>query len=155
MAVPFSQIPHAVLKRVREPVDELPPPIVERKKLVKFHDEKDEPSGKSRKPLKSVLKVRNEDTSNPDSTTSKKETSDAIVQTDQPEYISRSVQTIESFFQMESLYEQFKSNMKSDSMITFKPMYYLNSTTDMKPPLKIGLMRPRGTKRKVFYPDDE
>lgn len=145
----FSQIPSFVLNRV-------PQPTVGRKKIAKSSDPEDDgSSGNFRKPPIPVIKIRNEDASNPDSTTTKKETSDAIVQTEQIKYISRGVQTIESFFQMESLYEQYKHNMKSDSMITFKPMYYLNNSSDMKPPLKLGLMRPRGTKRKVFYPDDE
>lgn len=84
-------------------------------------------------------------------------TSDAFVQTetlDRPETISRGCQTELSFIHVDALYEEYRNQLKAQSLTeNFKPMYSLSSGL-MGPPLKIGLTLPRGVKRKVFYPDD-
>lgn len=93
----------------------------------------------------------------PDSTTTKKETLDAIVQTDfeKPKLVNQEVQTIESFELIESYYEQYKLRLQSDSMINYRPTLPLKSLTKYNPPLRVGMTLPRGVKRKVFYPDEQ
>lgn len=180
----FSQIPSVVYNTMKSK-NKLLPSTTKRIKHIKFSDDCEDDSAatlnqdgapqdikpgqdpdivepvskKNDIPLKSVLKTRNEEVvvsdPKPDSTTLKKDTLDAIVQTesDQVKFVNKEVQTDESYLQLENHFDQYRSKLHADSIVAFKPMYSLRGSQN--PPLKMGLTLPKGVKRKVFYPDDE
>lgn len=89
----------------------------------------------------------------------KKRFSDAIIQTDviKPSVVSVKTQTIESFMRNPfGSYNEHINQVKADSLGCYKPMYSIpKAANGQQPPLKIGLVLPRGKKRKVFYPDEQ
>lgn len=85
-----------------------------------------------------------------------KSTADAIIQADtSPEKKTVACQTDESFLQMppQELYEMYKDQIQAVSLQACRPLPLIKRF-GCEPPLKLGLTKPKGKKRRVFYPGE-
>lgn len=110
-------------------------------------------------PIKSALKKTKKRKASPDKELIVDEGVDAITQTNpEPAKISRQSQT-DIVFPVnlttdDSIYDDYTSRLQAQSL-EFRPNILPIPKRDGKqPPLKIGLILPKGKKRVVFYPDE-
>jgi hypothetical protein len=155
----FSQIPPQVLNKVNICKLSDGSKVTPRKK-VKFeitHSRHDDSSTDLENDIVDIEDDSNESTSSlvppPQKSESRKQYSDAVIQTSAVERRSIATQTDESLITRPlnmSENDMHRQNMQSFAPIT--PIY--KNRSGREPPLRIGLTL-RGKKRKVFYPDDD